>query len=109
MILLQMEIKLGEMKSAANCLQLLSSKGHEQAQDVTDAISLLEAAHELSTYSLYLPADSDYAVTGSSPNQPITPKEIRLYPDPVGLIHRVLELNPKAYLNMDHLLSITKT
>lgn len=100
----------GQMKNANNCLKLLCDSDvapNNISRDTEDAFALLSAVHELSNYSLYL---SEYELEGNSnafKNMPMTPKQIRLYPDPAKLIHRVLELNPKAYTNMDDLVTIT--
>lgn len=90
----------GIMKNASQCLQLLAPG--EKA--IYEAEILLSAAHELSNYTLYLQSEKPGE---SSKNMPMTPKQIRNYPDKLGLVHRVLELNPKAYLDYDKLVSIS--
>lgn len=99
----------GQMKNANNCLQLLNKEtvGAEATlRDLENAQALLSAADDLSSYSLYLSDYQQTSTNGLEKNMPITPKQIRLYPDPAALIHRVLELNPKAYLKMDQLVVI---
>lgn len=82
----------GRMKDATACLDLLSSSSSEP---VERRRSLLFAVNELSNFSLNFTA-----------GVPVTPRDVRSYPDPVGLISRVLELNPSLYKSLDRLTDI---
>ncbi|KAH8422742.1 secretory pathway Sec39 family protein [Aspergillus melleus] len=57
--------------------------------------ALISATHALSFYSLTL----QHGV-------PFQPVSIRVHPDPLSLIEKVLDQNPKAYTKLDDLLSI---
>lgn len=83
----------GQMKKAWECLQLITVSD----EDIFNAKQLVLGTHALSKYSLHFARGIN-----------VTPKEIRAYPDCMELIHRVLELNEKAYLEMDNLVRITE-
>ncbi|KAK6360834.1 hypothetical protein TWF730_006955 [Orbilia blumenaviensis] len=84
----------GGMKSASAALAILFPT-HSSSPPLRRLSKLLEATHSLSEYSLTL-----------TPGVPLKPVQIRLFPDPVGLISRVLQSNPKAYLQLDSLVKV---
>ncbi|KAI1822832.1 secretory pathway Sec39 [Xylaria intraflava] len=57
--------------------------------------ALLKATHGLSEYRLVL-----------KKGEPFTPVILRVHPDPVSIIGKVLEQNPKSYTNIQDLLEI---
>lgn len=59
--------------------------------------ALIAATHALSFYSLTL----QHGV-------PFQPVSIRVHPDPLSLIEKVLDQNPKSYTKLDDLLSISR-
>jgi hypothetical protein len=61
------------------------------------ANSLISAVHALSTY--HLP---------SSHNTPLLPVQIRIHPDPLSLISKLLDSNPRSFLKSDALITIGK-
>lgn len=82
----------GMLKNAAACLALLEEKHSKKhlPSALTRASRLLSATNELSTYSLTL-----------NPDTPLHPVELRVQTkDPLSIIHRILELNPKAYKDL---------
>ncbi|KAL4787651.1 Sec39 domain-containing protein [Aspergillus varians] len=84
----------GKMQRAYEVLQAFQphfpdSKSLRQAQ------ALISATHALSFYSLTL----QHGV-------PFQPVSIRVHPDPLSLIEKVLDQNPKSYTKLDDLLSI---
>ncbi|KAK1141092.1 hypothetical protein N8T08_009367 [Aspergillus melleus] len=84
----------GGMKKAHEILQAFKphipdSTSFKQIQ------ALISATHALSFYSLTL----QHGV-------PFQPVSIRVHPDPLSLIEKVLDQNPKAYTKLDDLLSI---
>ncbi|KAK5173771.1 uncharacterized protein LTR77_002452 [Saxophila tyrrhenica] len=62
-----------------------------------EAIALIAATHALSFYSLTL----QHGV-------PFQPVSIRVSKDPIGLISKVLEQNPRSYTKVDDLVSISR-
>lgn len=66
-----------------------------QSQPLQRIEPLLAATHSLSFYHLTL----EHGV-------PFQPVSIRVHPDPISLIEKVLEQNPTAYTKLDDLLSI---
>lgn len=88
----------GSLKNAAACLALLEEK-HSKRQmpsAVSRASKLITATDALSIYSLTL-----------TPGVPLHPVELRVQKkDPLSIIHRVLELNPKAYHDLTKLQTI---
>lgn len=88
----------GSLKNASACLALLEEK-HSKRQTpsaVARASKLLAATDALSIYSLTL-----------TPGVPLHPVELRVQKkDPLSIIHRVLELNPKAYHDLTKLQAI---
>ncbi|VVT48371.1 uncharacterized protein SAPINGB_P001745 [Magnusiomyces paraingens] len=92
----------GSMKNAVQCIKLLQNfKDNED--EIYRAEALLSATDELSKYTLYLSSQNS-----NTQNMPMLPKQIRNYPNKFELIYRVLELNSKAYLDYDKLVSILK-
>ncbi|KAJ6258381.1 hypothetical protein Dda_6421 [Drechslerella dactyloides] len=85
----------GGMKNASNALAVLYPSV-STALPLRRLAALISATHALSEYSLTL-----------TPGKPVTPVQIRLYPDPPELISRVLQANPKAYLQLDSLVKVT--
>ncbi|KAK5701310.1 hypothetical protein LTS12_028392, partial [Elasticomyces elasticus] len=84
----------GGMKKAYDILQTFQphfpdSVSFKQIQ------ALISATHAFSFYSLTL----QHGV-------PFQPVSIRIHPDPLSLIEKVLEQNPKGYTKLDDLLSI---
>lgn len=84
----------GGMKKAYDILQIFQphfpdSVSFKQIQ------ALISATHALSFYSLTL----QHGV-------PFQPVSIRIHQDPLSLIEKVLDQNPKGYTNLDDLLSI---
>lgn len=95
----------GKMRLASKCLTLLNEDPSLDNNLLKlKAQSLLSATHELSMYSLYLTTDE----RKSKENMPLTPKQIRSYPDSMDLIKRLLELNPKAYKDLDKIVDIAQ-
>ncbi|KAK6514489.1 hypothetical protein TWF281_004689 [Arthrobotrys megalospora] len=86
----------GGMKNASNALAILFPS-HSNSLPLRRLSKLLSATHSLSEYSLTL-----------TPGTPLKPVQIRLYPDPPELISRVLQSNPKAYLQLDSLVKIAQ-
>ncbi|KAL7272600.1 i-AAA protease yme1 [Rhizina undulata] len=84
----------GSMKNAANCLQLLQNY---PSPPLTRAKRLLTATHALSHYSLT-----------PTPGVPFLPVQIRIHPDPPSLLARLLDQNPKSYLQSETLITIAK-
>ncbi|KAF3924149.1 hypothetical protein AA313_de0205512 [Arthrobotrys entomopaga] len=84
----------GGMKNASNTLAILYPT-NSSSLPLRRLSSLLTATHSLSEYSLTL-----------TPGTPLKPVQVRLYPDPPDLISRVLQSNPKAYLQLDSLVKI---
>ncbi|KAK6331151.1 hypothetical protein TWF696_003220 [Orbilia brochopaga] len=85
----------GGMKNASNALAILYPS-LSTALPLRRLAALISATHALSEYSLTL-----------TPGTPVTPVQIRLYPDPPELISRVLQANTKAYLQLDSLVKVT--
>ncbi|RVD89145.1 uncharacterized protein DFL_000164 [Arthrobotrys flagrans] len=86
----------GGMKNASNALAILFPN-HSKSVPLRRLSKLIEATHALSEYSLTL-----------TPGVPLKPVQIRLFPDPVELISRVLQSNPKAYLQLNSLVKIAQ-
>ncbi|KAF3924097.1 hypothetical protein ABW21_db0204839 [Orbilia brochopaga] len=85
----------GGMKNASNALAILYPS-LSTALPLRRLAALISATHALSEYSLTL-----------TPGTPVTPVQIRVYPDPPELISRVLQANTKAYLQLDSLVKVT--
>lgn len=68
-----------------------------RSQSLLRASRLLNATHALSFYSLTL-----------TPGVPLLPVQIRISPDPVSLIGRVLDQNASLYLQPDKLVPLAK-
>ncbi|KAK6497095.1 hypothetical protein TWF506_004574 [Arthrobotrys conoides] len=86
----------GGMKNASNALAILFPS-HSNSIPLRRLSRLIEATHSLSEYSLTL-----------TPGVPLKPVQIRLFPDPVELISRVLQSNSKAYLQLNSLVKIAQ-
>ncbi|KAK6329895.1 hypothetical protein TWF718_003322 [Orbilia javanica] len=86
----------GGVKNASNALAILFPT-HSNSVPLRRLSKLIEATHSLSEYSLTL-----------TPGVPLKPVQIRLFPDPVELISRVLQSNPKAYLQLNSLVKIAQ-
>lgn len=93
-------ISRGGMKKAARCLELLQMKYANKSipSPVERAEKLFSGTNALSDYSLTL-----------TPGVPLHPIELRVQSkDPLVIIHRLLELNPKLYLELSFLQDISK-
>lgn len=90
-------VSRGGLKKAAKCLDLLKVKHSSKLPTpVERAERLLKGTDALSIYSLTL-----------TPGVPLNPVELRIQTkDPLIIIHRLLELNPKLYLELDRLVNI---
>ncbi|EFQ97997.1 hypothetical protein MGYG_01033 [Nannizzia gypsea CBS 118893] len=84
----------GGMKRAADLLEAFTPY-FPQSVPFQQISSLLSATHALSFYSLTL----QHGV-------PFQPVSIRVHQDPISLIEKVLEQNPKGYTQLDDLLAI---
>ncbi|KAJ9198382.1 hypothetical protein DTO164E3_5215 [Paecilomyces variotii] len=84
----------GGIKRAAEILQAFRPH-FPNSTSFKQIDSLIAATHALSFYSLTL----QHGV-------PFQPVSIRVHPDPIYLIEKVLEQNPKSYTKLDDLLSI---
>ncbi|EZF30006.1 hypothetical protein H101_06344 [Trichophyton interdigitale H6] len=84
----------GGMKRSADLLEAFSPY-FPQSVSFQQISSLLSATHALSFYSLTL----QHGV-------PFQPVSIRVHQDPISLIEKVLEQNPKGYTQLDDLLAI---
>ncbi|KAE8383598.1 Sec39 domain-containing protein [Aspergillus bertholletiae] len=84
----------GGMKRAYDILQAFQSHFPESVS-FKEIRALISATHALSFYSLTL-----------QHNVPFQPVSIRVHPDPLSLIEKVLDQNPKAYTKVDDLLEI---
>lgn len=91
----------GGLKKAAKCLELLQEKYANKnplPSPIERAAKLLSSTDALSKYSLTL-----------TPGVPLHPVELRVQSkDPLVIIHRLLELNPKLYHELDFLQDISK-
>lgn len=90
----------GSLKNAAACIKLLETK-HATKSKVPSVVSrasrLLSATNELSVYALTL-----------TPDVVLHPVELRCQTkDPLIIIHRILELNSKAYHDLEKLQAIS--
>ncbi|OAX85218.1 hypothetical protein ACJ72_00411 [Emergomyces africanus] len=84
----------GGIKRASEMLESFSSS-FPHSESFRQIKALLSATHSLSFYSLTL----QHGV-------PFQPVSIRVHHDPLSLIGRVLEQNPRAYTELDNLLAI---
>ncbi|CAN6603719.1 hypothetical protein TRVA0_002S03092 [Trichomonascus vanleenenianus] len=84
----------GSMKHAQQCLDLLSEPLSAKAEQ---ARALLEATDNLSRFSLTL-----------TPGVPLKPADIKLHGDPLDIVHRVLEMNPAGYKQLNELVEIAQ-
>ncbi|KAK2738171.1 hypothetical protein FQN57_007145 [Myotisia sp. PD_48] len=84
----------GRMKCAVDILDSFAPYFRDSVQ-FREVRSLITATHALSFYSLTL-----------QDGVPFQPVHIRLRRDPISLIEKVLDQNPKAYTQLDDLLSI---
>ncbi|ODM23827.1 hypothetical protein SI65_01416 [Aspergillus cristatus] len=84
----------GGMKKAYDILQTFQSHFPDSVS-FKQIQALISATHALSFYSLTL----QHGV-------PFQPVSIRVHQDPLSLIEKVLDQNPKGYTNLDDLLSI---
>ncbi|KAL4933674.1 secretory pathway Sec39 family protein [Aspergillus undulatus] len=84
----------GRMQRAYEILQAFLPHFPDSAS-LREAQALIAATHALSFYSLTL----QHGV-------PFQPVSIRVHPDPLSLIERVLDQNPRSYTKLDDLLSI---
>ncbi|KAL4896621.1 Sec39 domain-containing protein [Aspergillus ambiguus] len=84
----------GGMKKASDILQAFRSHFPDSVS-FNQIHALIAATHSLSFYSLTL----QHGV-------PFQPVSIRVHPDPLSLIEKVLDQNPKAYTKLDDLLGI---
>ncbi|KAL4871753.1 hypothetical protein BDV12DRAFT_163777 [Aspergillus spectabilis] len=86
----------GKMQRAYEILQAFQPHFSESTS-LKEAQALIAATHALSFYSLTL----QHGV-------PFQPVSIRVHPDPLSLIEKVLDQNPKSYTKLDDLLSIAR-
>ncbi|GJP98290.1 hypothetical protein CBS63078_1208 [Aspergillus niger] len=84
----------GGMKRAYDILQAFQPHFSDSAS-FKQIQALISATHALSFYSLTL----QHGV-------PFQPVSIRVHPDPLSLIEKVLDQNPKSYTKLDDLLAI---
>ncbi|KAL4919322.1 Sec39 domain-containing protein [Aspergillus aurantiobrunneus] len=84
----------GKMQRAYEILQAFRPH-FSDSTSLMQAQALISATHALSFYSLTL----QHGV-------PFQPVSIRVHPDPLSLIEKVLDQNPKSYTKLDDLLSI---
>ncbi|RAL00723.1 secretory pathway Sec39 family protein [Aspergillus ibericus CBS 121593] len=84
----------GGMKRAYDILQAFQPHFPDSAS-FKQVQALISATHALSFYSLTL----QHGV-------PFQPVSIRVHPDPLSLIEKVLDQNPKSYTKLDDLLAI---
>ncbi|KAL2821125.1 Sec39 domain-containing protein [Aspergillus granulosus] len=84
----------GKMQRAHEILQAFQPHFPESTS-LKQAQALISATHALSFYSLTL----QHGV-------PFQPVSLRVHPDPLSLIEKVLDQNPKSYTKLDDLLSI---
>ncbi|KAL1971158.1 hypothetical protein VTN77DRAFT_109 [Rasamsonia byssochlamydoides] len=84
----------GRMKKAVDILRALQPH-FPNSKSLKEIEALIAATHALSFYSLTL----QHGV-------PFQPVSIRVHPDPLSLIEKVLEQNPKSYTKLDDFLSI---
>lgn len=85
----------GSMKNADQCIQILYPQ--HQTPALIRANHLISAAHALSTYRLTL-----------TPGVPLKPVQLRIHPDPLSLLARLLDSNPKSYQHPESLITIGK-
>ncbi|KAL4880091.1 Sec39 domain-containing protein [Aspergillus karnatakaensis] len=86
----------GKMQRAYEILQAF--KPHfPESTSLKEAQALISATHSLSFYSLTL----QHGV-------PFQPVSIRVHPDPLSLIEKVLDQNPRSYTKLDDLLSVAR-
>lgn len=86
----------GGMKNAQLALQVLYP-AYSKSPALTRAFRLLNATHALSFYSLTL-----------TPGVPLLPVQVRINPDPLSLLGRLLDQNPSLYLQQDKLVPLAK-
>ncbi|KAL5335892.1 Sec39 domain-containing protein [Aspergillus crustosus] len=86
----------GKMQRAYEILQAFQPH-FPDSTPLKEARALISATHALSFYSLTL----QHGV-------PFQPVSIRVHPDPLSLIEKVLDQNPKSYTKLDDLLSIAR-
>ncbi|KAF8430002.1 Sec39 domain-containing protein [Tirmania nivea] len=86
----------GGMKDAQLALQVLYP-AYSKSPALTRAFRLLNATHALSFYSLTL-----------TPGVPLLPVQVRINPDPLSLLGRLLDQNPALYLQQDKLVPLAK-
>ncbi|KAI9721884.1 MAG: hypothetical protein M1828_004979 [Chrysothrix sp. TS-e1954] len=84
----------GNMKKAASLVASFSSRFPE-SESLRGLASLIAATHALSFYALTL-----------QPGQPLLPASIRKVDDPLLLITKTLDQNPRSYTKLDDLISI---
>ncbi|KAL4938494.1 hypothetical protein BDV06DRAFT_52758 [Aspergillus oleicola] len=84
----------GKMQKAHEVLQAFLPH-FPDSKSLKEAQALIAATHALSFYSLTL----QHGV-------PFQPVSIRVHPDPLSLIEKVLDQNPRSYTKLDDLLSI---
>ena len=88
----------GSMKNALQAIQTLYP--HTSASPaLTRANRLISAMHALSNYTL---------PSGPNRTTPLLPVHIRIFPDPVSLISKVLDANPRSYQRPDALVEIAQ-
>ncbi|KAH0556198.1 hypothetical protein GP486_005872 [Trichoglossum hirsutum] len=85
----------GGIKRASEAIATLYPNGIPKSNAVQRAEKLIAATHALSFYSLTL----HHGV-------PFQPVNIRAHQDPIALLGKVLEQNPKSYTKLDDLLDI---
>ncbi|KAI9889271.1 MAG: hypothetical protein M1814_005646 [Vezdaea aestivalis] len=85
----------GGMKRSCDILKAFYPAHFPKSTLLSHASALISATHALSFYSLTL----QHGV-------PFAPVNIRVTSDPLSLIQKVLEQNPRAYTNVDDLASI---
>ncbi|CAN3353992.1 hypothetical protein DICA4_B01244 [Diutina catenulata] len=93
--------KIGQLAHAQACVSLLDDMALDvddrRRQRLVQAKHLLKALALLKNFKFFI-----------DPGQPVTPKQLvaRYRDDPLGLVNRVLEMNPKSYLAFDKLFKI---
>ncbi|KAI9791888.1 MAG: hypothetical protein M1833_001306, partial [Piccolia ochrophora] len=85
----------GGMKKAEDIIKAFYPAELPESASLKRATKLLDATHALSFYSLKLQRGI-----------PFQPVNIRVAQDPVNLLNKVLEQNPKSYTKLDDLISI---
>ncbi|KAH8150517.1 uncharacterized protein LAJ45_05212 [Morchella importuna] len=86
----------GGVKNALNILQILYPQ-YSNSTALERAFRLVNATHALSHYSLTI-----------TPGVLLRPVHVRIHADPLSLLARLLDSNPKSYTQADNLTNIAK-